>query len=82
MFSLRKMSASPFVPLLEKYDFQVDENFLELHFVSRLSKSSFLKRLFSLTTILHCFLYYVVSSFWLRFHGLVFQLRVLHNRKT
>ena len=63
MFSLRKMSASPFVPLLEKYDFQVDENFLELHFVSRLSKSSFLKRLFSLTTE-QCCIIFLASISW------------------
>ena len=62
-FSIRRISASPYECLLVKYEFQVDQNVLELFFVSRLSKKVFLQQLFSLTTILHCFPYSVLSFF-------------------
>ena len=63
LFSIRSISASPYECLLEKYEFQVDQNVLELFFVSRLSKKIFLQQLFSLTIILHCFSYSVLSFF-------------------
>ena len=50
LFSIRRISASPFACLLEKYGLEVDQNGLDLFLVSRLSKNPFLQCFFSLTT--------------------------------
>ena len=55
--------------LLEKYGLQIDQNGLELFFVSRLSINSFLRRLFRLTN-LRCILYSIPSFFDLDFISL------------
>ena len=55
LFSIRRISASRFACLLKKYDLPIDQNGLELIFVSGLSKKLVLQNLLSLTTILRCF---------------------------
>ena len=50
LFSIRRISASSFACLLEKYGLEVYQNGLNLFHVLRLSKNPFLQRFFSLTT--------------------------------
>ena len=69
--SIRRISASPFACLLEKYCVEVDQNGLELFFLSRLLKNHFLQHFFSLRTTLRCFLYLIISFFDLDFIALI-----------
>ena len=72
LVSKRRISASPFACLLEKYGLEVDQSGLELFFVSRLSKKLFLQLFFSVRIKLCRFLYWIRSFFLLRFHSFDF----------
>ena len=74
LFVIRRTSAWPFAYLLEKCGLEVDQNGLDLFFVSRLSKIHFLHRFYSLTTKLCCFLCSITLFFVLGFTALVFNL--------
>ena len=54
---------------IQVYGLQVDQDGLELFFISRLSKNSFLQ---CLTTLLRCFLYRITLFFYLGFIALFF----------
>ena len=56
LFSIRRISASFFACLLEKYGMKVDENGLELFFVSRLEKKIVFTTLLQFINLICCFL--------------------------
>ena len=70
--SIRRIFASPCACSLQKFGLEVDQNGLELYFVSCFSKIYFLQRFFSLRTKLFCFLYLTTSFSDLDFKALIF----------